>query len=496
MSTTNGGLLGGLLGEGGDDIDLPKSSTAQGQPISTGSTTKSSQEDDDTMITTAEQSDDTTKISKATDTKEATSANAQLSPTSDIDTHLTGTATRTVGQGSPTGMSSSSISSMTSPQPATSSLTGTLNSLTQTQVPISSSNSNKLSGSVNPSSISSASTSATSSSSSISSATSSLFSSSASTSSSESSSTEEQPTRTPPPIIVTVSAGRDVTLTSSIYSTPPATTSSTVEATKESANNNDGDNTSILNTDNKLFPLGVVMVVVGGIIALVTILWFLMKVFGITKRRRRLRGAIPSFVPPERIDFPDERDNEIHGFSINEKNDRYPIIPQHHYDQQPDYVEYNINNNNIHNHQRQGSESSWNNLNADSYHQYGIDQTMTPIEGAGLAGLGHTHNQHFYHQNNNIFAPTQYQDRYVDQVDHPLYQSQNTQERHQQRYSRNLVPTRSDSQSSHGSNPNPDNSTIDDPYGGLVNDKAYGNNHNQKQRPDKHKKWDSVGGLV
>ncbi|WRT68048.1 uncharacterized protein IL334_005023 [Kwoniella shivajii] len=183
-------------------------------------------------------------------------------------------------------------------------------------------------------------------------------------------STSEEPTSATsdsPPVIVTISAGKNVTLTSSIYSTPSGSSTSSVNGTAQAAN--EDSKGSILNTNNNLFPLGMVIVVVGGIFGLVAILWITMKCLGITQKRNRLRGAIPSFVPPERIDFPES--------TTDDKFDFTPAI-NHHHEQR--------------NHQHQRKDSGG---GVNYWDDHFIDQdprsiTITPtqMESAGIAGRG------------------------------------------------------------------------------------------------------------
>ncbi|WVW84982.1 hypothetical protein I302_107018 [Kwoniella bestiolae CBS 10118] len=300
------------------------------------------------------------------------------------------------------------------------------------------------------------------------------------TTSEEITSSTEFPSETSPPVIVTISAGKNVTLTSSIYSTAEPT--STENTSKEAANNVDsGDNTSILNTENKLFPLGVILVVVGSIIALVTILWFLMKVLGITRRRQRLRGAIPSFVPPERIDFPDDMGNE--------KYDAYPSV---------------------HHHQMNQSNSSWDYM-PNGYGAGG--RSMTPMDGGNLAGFGvGDGNARGYDEENFIpDFPPQPSQGYIppsQMMDHQNGYSHIQQsnpfmvESHNNGNSRDLVPVRSNSQSSHasdhgyGSGPGLSRKgTTTDAYGGVEISRSGSNGSEHKL--NKGRDWEGgAGGYV
>ncbi|WWC62878.1 uncharacterized protein I303_105476 [Kwoniella dejecticola CBS 10117] len=373
-------------------------------------------------------------------------------------------ATRTVGQ-SRISSATSASSEITAVE--TTNLTSSTRS-TSLPISLSSSSSGTLLSPVTNSTISASSTSTSS-------LDSTLSSSSAESTSSEATSTEAAPTETSPPVIVTISAGKDITLTQSITSTPPSSASATdlSDTSKEAANDN-GDNTSILNTQNKLFPLGVILVVAGGIVALVTILWFLMKVFGITRRRQRLRGAIPSFVPPERIEFQDDKFDPT---PPSLSGAGYPYTHTHD-NQQDGYVDYPVL---VQTHQRGGeggggSNSSWEFMGNDT--GYADGRSITPMDnnlagvgvgrphaqpnmgnGVGMGGQGgqfdhsyQPHNQGYdydYDEERGRYAPNppqQYNPFMIDQQPHQPQPQQG-----QQSQGRDLIHQRNGSQSSNGS---------------------------------------------
>ncbi|WVQ65347.1 uncharacterized protein L199_003523 [Kwoniella botswanensis] len=444
MSSSNdrdGSLLRGILGGSNDNEESSTRLLSQTTNARQATATAIAQEDGE-WTSTGIGTTRTTNVLGPTSTGVATASSALF----DEDTTSATEATSSVGQAA----SSSSVTSLGTSSGILSS------SQSQTVSTISSSYAISSTQSLATSSLSS----------------SSILSVGLSTKSDEITSTEETTAETTPPVIVTISAGQNVTLTSSIFSTPPST--SPDNTSKEAANDNK-DDTSILNTDNKLFPLGVILVVVGSIIALVTILWFLMKIFGITRRRKRLRGAIPSFVPPERIDFPDES---------NEKYDAYPSV---------------------HHHQRNQSNSSWDYMPGYEPAPAG-GRSITPMEGGNLAGfgVGHTNHQDIIPN----FPPSGQQ--YIpssqmmqDQYHYPQQQYPFMVDNHNyNNNSRDLVPVRSNSQSS-----NPSNShdrygltrkgTVTDAYGGMETEVQRNGSVGDGHKLNKSREWQSgAGGYV
>ncbi|WWC96527.1 hypothetical protein V866_003395 [Kwoniella sp. B9012] len=443
-----GGLLGGLLGGGTDNEDTTTQILSQTTNTRQAQATATAPAEEDAELTsTGIGATRTTDLLDPTGTGVATTSSLSLKE----DTTIATEATRTVGQV----VSSSSVTSLDTASgilSSSQSQTGSLISLTSA---ISSTRILTLSSSSSSSGSSSRSTS--------------IPSVISDTASEEITSTEETPTETTPPVIVTISAGQNVTLTSSIFSTPPPTSS---DNTSKEAANDIKDNTSILNTDNKLFPLGVILVVVGSIIALVTILWFLMKVFGITRRRKRLRGAIPSFVPPERIDFPDES---------NEKYDAYPSV---------------------HHHQRNQSNSSWDYMPGYEPAPAG-GRSITPMEGGNLAGFGVGHTNHqdiipdFPPAGQQYIAPSQMMQ---DQYHYPQQQNPFMVDNHNyNNNSRDLIPVRSNSQSSSSSASHDRygltrKGTVTDAYGGMETEVQRNGSVGDGHKLNKSRDWQSGAG--
>ncbi|OCF39699.1 hypothetical protein I317_06492 [Kwoniella heveanensis CBS 569] len=129
----------------------------------------------------------------------------------------------------------------------------------------------------------------------------------------------DSPSESLVPIVVT-STGDDTTLFISMTSTVQHNANASPSADLAAANSDDKTEGNILNSDNKLFPLGVVLVVIGGLIVLITLLVFTIRCLGVTRRRRRLRAAIPSFFPtiPEH-DHSNYNDND-------DENEKYDHI--------------------------------------------------------------------------------------------------------------------------------------------------------------------------
>ncbi|WVQ96304.1 hypothetical protein IAU59_003408 [Kwoniella sp. CBS 9459] len=237
------------------------------------------------------------------------------------------------------------------------------------------------------------------------------FSTSSESSSSESAvATTDSPSESLVPVVVT-STGEDTTLFISMTSTVQYNTDASPSANLAAANSTDKTEGNILNSDNKLFPLGVVLVVVGGLIVLVALLVFSIRCLGVTRRRRRLRAAIPSFFPT----LPEH--DHSHYNDPDPENEKYNHIASTEYltqpaqnQGQPAYEEYVIGSTQIHNgtvgggdwydpsagagagagigagggHQRNGSDGS-----------FGNDISSVPgPTGAGAAGVGAGYGDH------------------------------------------------------------------------------------------------------
>ncbi|WVF68777.1 hypothetical protein IAT40_003549 [Kwoniella sp. CBS 6097] len=171
----------------------------------------------------------------------------------------------------------------------------------------------------------------------------------------ESSSENEEPTPTDSPSeslvpIVVTSTGDDTTLFISMTSTVAHSANASKGADLAAANSDDKTEGNILNSDNKLFPLGVVLVVIGGLIVVIASLVFCIRCFGITRRRRRLRAAIPSFFPtiPEHDHShyndpdPDSDGNEKYNHIASTEYLNGPQAAGGHAHGQPAYEEYVI----------------------------------------------------------------------------------------------------------------------------------------------------------